>query len=210
MDEQVIETVVEETSLLKREETVTENTADVVEETVVEETVVEGPSVPETVDGYEYTPSNPDAWNEAEYNSFKEKALEMGLNTEQFNNALSAYEESMLSIVEQYTQTPEKAESVLQEKWGKNYDSNMRDAQKAFNQLVPKDFDEKIGNNPDVIEILAHIGKQLQEDNGSSNLNTGTKSNGMSKLEIEEYMKAPDYWTNKEKQKIVQAWYESR
>lgn len=207
MDEQTtnVEQTQEQPSLLQREETVSEVSTEAVTDTVDDTS----PTVPNNVDEYDFKFQDETKWSQEEFQEFKEQALSLGINNEQFNNIMGLYEERVSTMLDSFVQTPEKATDTLQERWGDNFDSNMKLAQKAFNQLVPPEYDERIGNNPDVIEILAHIGRQLQEDKGPPSNSNAVKSSGYTKLEIEEFMKAPDYWNNKEKQRIVSAWYES-
>lgn len=156
---------------------------------------------------YDFQFQAPDQWDMNEFDSFKNQAKELGLSKEQFNTAMSLYEQNMQAAIDKYSYTPEKAQNQLQEIWGNDYDTNMKSAQAALKAFVPADFDlSGIGNDPKAIQILSIIGKNLKEDNAPSAVNTGVGS-GMSKLQIEEMMARPDYFTNREVQKIVGNWY---
>ena len=46
--------------------------------------------------------------------------------------------------------------------WGKDYDTNINAAKKAWYEFAPSDFDiERQGNDPDVIRLLAAVGLKL-------------------------------------------------
>lgn len=134
-------------------------------------------------------------------NAFKSEALDQGISTDQFKWIMSKYESEINAI----SMTPEKAEQALKQDWGNDYDTNIALANKAFSAYVDKELAEQVGNNPAVIKVLAKIGAELNEDRASSR-DTGIGS-GYSQTEIEEIMSSKDYFQNKEKQKLVDAWF---
>jgi hypothetical protein len=157
---------------------------------------------------YEYAFQDENNWDQERLAEFKQQAVEMGMSKDQFKSALGLYEKNISEVIDQYVQTPEKAETQLKDAWGTEYDANMKSAQKAFKAFVPADIDVfRIGNNPDVIQILAAIGKQMGEDKGPGLDKSQNADTTMSKLEIEDLMKRPDYWQNQEVQRIVSSWY---
>ena len=160
---------------------------------------------------YDFEFKDQSLWDSQVYDQFKQQAVEMGLSKDQFNSALSIYEDQISGLLDSQIQSPERAQSELQSRWGKDFDSNMKLAQKAFKEFVPADYDvNKIGNNPDVIELLSYVGRQLNEDTGPSIERTSSTKQSLSRLEIEEYMKRPDYWQNNEVQNIVSNWYNNQ
>jgi hypothetical protein len=160
-------------------------------------------------DEFDFQFQNPDQWDAKGLEDFKNFAVEKGFSKEQFNDALSLYEQNVTQMLDALTPSAEKTEQVLRQEWGKSFDKNMNLAAKAFNTFAPEGFDvNSIGNDPNVFKLLSAIGAQLNEDSipNSHSVNVGSK---MSKLEIEEILKSPDYRTSKEKQKIVSSWFES-
>lgn len=155
---------------------------------------------------YAYEFKAADRFDTEQVEAFKQKAGELGFTRDQFAAAMSIYEDNVLALVDQYTQTPEKASAALKEAWGDNYDANLKSAFAAFNTFGQDIAIEEIGNNPTVIKLLANIGKQIGEDRGINN-NATSKGTTLSKLEIQELQARPDYWTNPEVQKIVNTWY---
>ena len=155
---------------------------------------------------YAYEFKAADRFDAEQVEAFKQKAGELGFTRDQFAAAMSIYEDNVLALVDQYTQTPEKASAALKEAWGQDYDANLKSAFAAYNAFGQDIAIEEIGNNPSVIKLLANIGKQIGEDRGINN-NATSKGAAMSKLEIQELQARPDYWTNPEVQKIVNTWY---
>lgn len=160
-----------------------------------------------SADEYDFQFQEPDNWDSEQFTAFKEQAKEWGMSKDQFNNAMALYEESMLQVVEQNRQTPEKAEAALKEVWGKNYESKMQNAGKALAQFGSDEIDiNVIGNNPEVIKLLSIIGSQLGED-AIVPASKSLPGAGLSKLEIDALMARPDYFENKEVQTMVSNWY---
>jgi hypothetical protein len=158
---------------------------------------------------YDFAFQNPDSWNQDEFAAFKDQAVQLGLSKEQFNSAMSLYEQNMNAVLDQYAPSAEKAQSTLQTNWGDQYDANMKSAAKAIETFYPDAFnDPELGSNAKFIQVMSKIGQQLKEDSAPSAVNTG-KGTGVSKLEIEALMARPDYLTNQEVQKTVTAWYEA-
>jgi hypothetical protein len=158
---------------------------------------------------YDFKFQNEDSWNAEQFNDFKQKAVELGLSKEQFNFAMGVYEQNVQQLVESFTPSADKTTALLQQEWGKDFESNLTLAFNAFNAFAPEGIDVNdpaIGNNPSVIKLLSSIGRQMGEDSGI-NTNADVKGSGVSPLEIQEYMARPDYFTNKEVQKIVSEWY---
>ena len=160
---------------------------------------------------YDFKFQQEDQWDLEQFNAFKATASELGLSKEQFNTAMQLYEQNISQLVESYTPTAEKTNAVLEKEWGKDFEPNLKLAFNAFQAFAPEGVDindPAIGNNPQVIKLLASIGRQMGEDSGISTATTA-KGSSVSPLEIQELMSRSDYWTNKEVQKIVQNFYSS-
>jgi hypothetical protein len=162
-----------------------------------------------SITDYQYEFQKPEDFDMDGFEAFKGIALEQGLTPKQFETVIGLYENSVSAMLSDLRPSAEKASEVLSQEWGDEMDSNMKSAFKAFKQFAPDDLSiDVVGNDPNVIRLLANIGKKMNEDNG---LNTGKVGNAskMSKLEIDEMMRSSDYFDNREKQKIVTDWYNS-
>lgn len=163
------------------------------------------PSAPEDADAYDFD------WgdfpiDEEKTSAFKQKAHEMGLSTEQYNGLMEMYRDEITGAMP----TAESAEKVLKEQWGNNFDTNLQNANKAWSVFGDGlEIDPVIGNHPAVLEIMARIGAELSEDVADVDA-TSAPSPYLSDTEIADLRKRPDYWTNKEIQKKVQAAYAAK
>lgn len=155
---------------------------------------------------YEYTAAREDLFTEADVQDFKNIATEIGLSKDQYSAALKVYEDYVSKVVDHYAETPEKCNQVLAETWGKDLKSNLQYAQKAFEAFAPQDLDiDSIGNNPNIIKLLASIGKQIGEDSGLSSQKVKTGSR-LSAIEVADLRNRPDYYSP-EVQRLVQEYY---
>lgn len=156
-----------------------------------------GAMAPDTIDAYDYQAKveiSPE---------FKEKALKEGkLSAEQYKWVASQYEQ-LLDIA---TPTAEKAEAVLRERWGDEFESKAMRAMKAYEVFVPSHISiEEIGNNPIILDILAQVGTELGED--TSPRKPAAAQVGTTKEDIFKLMNEKDYYRNKDKQNLVAEWY---
>jgi hypothetical protein len=169
-----------------------------------------GTKVPVTdANEYDFKFEAEDRWDIEQFQEFKNTASELGLSKDQFNTAMKIYEQNMNAVIDSFTETPEKCSAQLQQEWGNDYEPNLKLAYNAFQTFAPQGLNiDEIGNNPTMIKLLASIGQQIGEDRGL-NTQAAVKGSGLSPLEIQEYMARPDYYTNREVQKIVSEWYAS-
>lgn len=160
--------------------------------------------VPDAPEEYDYTFTAFEADEKAQ-NDFKKAAHDMGFTKSQYDFVMSVYEK----MVEDGIAAPERTVETLQKQWGKEYETNLHFANVALETYMPnKEPISKyphLANDPIFAQIMANIGRELQEDVGVRA--EKPSQSAQSKLEIQELMNAPDYWTNKEKQRIVSEWY---
>ncbi|MHB1231583.1 MAG: hypothetical protein ACYCZQ_03230 [Burkholderiales bacterium] len=167
-----------------------------------------GAMAPESIDDYVYEPSVLEdgtpkvTLDPASTKAFQEEAQKAGLSVDQYKWMMAKYED----VIEGLAQTPEKTKAALQKDWGKDFDTNLQYAKKAFDEFAPGDIDvDDVGNNPAVIKLLANIGMQLDEAGTPA---PAKKAPTTTIEDIRAIMKEPDYRTNKAKQKQVAKWFE--
>lgn len=157
-----------------------------------------GAMAPETIDEYDYQPKYELS------QTFREKALNEGkLSKDQYKWVAEQYE----ALIDQATPTAERTQEAMKERWGDNYESNAKSAVRAYEAFVPSHISlDEIGNNPVVLDILAHIGRELGED--VSIKKAVQQAPRYTKQDIDAMRNEPDYWSP-EKQKIVSDWYKA-
>ena len=134
---------------------------------------------PESPDGYEV--KLPDKipepikaqFNDEALGNFRQKAHELGLNSEQAS-ALVAWQAENLSgqfnaLQEQQGQSIEEGEKALRKEWGRGYDQNVKFAHKAFEEYGGEELaalmdQSGLGNNPAVLKAFANIAKSTMAD----------------------------------------------
>lgn len=134
---------------------------------------------PESPDGYEV--KLPDEipepikaqFNDEALGNFRQKAHELGLNSEQAS-ALVAWQAENLSgqfnaLQEQQGQSIEEGEKALRKEWGRGYDQNVKFAHKAFEEYGGEELaalmdQSGLGNNPAVLKAFANIAKSTMAD----------------------------------------------
>ena len=121
-----------------------------------------GDAPPQDANGYKLT--LPDGTKDEDFAEFKADALKMGLNNTQAQGVLDAIMSSVKEMREGLEMTSAKAEAALRETWQneQDFNKNLSLAQKAA-----KAYDvntDVLGNNPEVIKLLAKIGGELGED----------------------------------------------
>lgn len=112
----------------------------------------------------------------ADLDSFKKFSYEMGLTNDQANALAKARIDSALKQKEQSDNASRKAEEVLKQKWGQDYDNRVKGAKIAVNYLsdqFPSEVQELLsagaGNNPLLISILSEYGRGLVETGALKN-----------------------------------------
>lgn len=159
--------------------------------------------VPQDVSEYEWQGNAPIQINEEQANAFKAEAQKVGLTKEQYAFVMDKYAEVM-------TNTGFSADAsahALKKVWGEEFQSNVNLARRAFDEFAPSDMnmDDPIFNHPTVVRLLARMGQELGEDSQSTKGSTGYSA--MTKAQVDELMKAPDYWRDASKRKAVEDWY---
>lgn len=134
-----------------------------------------------------------------ENKEFLKEAHEAGLSNEQLGFVLNKYNQIIPEVMAQMSQMQtETCKETLQKEWGAETQANIGLAMKAA-QAAGLSGEEiqnpTIGNNPTVIKLLAHFGKQLGEDVPPQNTQ---QSSGQSREELmasQAYMDAnhPDH-----------------
>lgn len=140
---------------------------------------------PETIEGYEYTPSEelPDELklNEQMATSFKEVAHEIGLNPNQYKKLMGSYismtEQGFKARQEQTQAELLASEKELKETWGQAFDQNIEMARNIVKKYdnggkltelldTPLPNGSSLGNNPVLLNMLANLAKTTMEDGG--------------------------------------------
>jgi len=121
-----------------------------------------GDAPPTDAAGYKLT--LPEGTKDEDFADFKAEALKMGLNNAQAQGVLENIISSVKEMRGELEMTSAKAEAALRETWNneQDFNKNLSLAQKAA-----KAYDvntDVLGNNPEVIKLLAKIGGELGED----------------------------------------------
>lgn len=162
-----------------------------------------GALAPSSVDEYVYEPQGIE-FDSDKSSAFKEEAMKAGISPEQYQFIMSKYE----SVMTEMMPSEEKTSATLKEDWGKDFNVNLKSAQRAFENYAPSDVskDDPIFNHPTVMKILANIGADLGED--TTPAKAGSTNSTISQEKVDELMNSPDYWNNMDKQKMVRQWFE--
>ncbi|MHA3051844.1 hypothetical protein [Acinetobacter sp. ANC 4640] len=108
-----------------------------------------------------------------ENKAFLDRAAEAGITNDQMKFVLGEYSQIIPSVMEQMSQLQtDSCKETLQAEWGAETQANLGLAMKAAQAagLSPDDINNPtVGNNPAVIKVLAHFGKQLGEDTSLQN-----------------------------------------
>lgn len=104
---------------------------------------------------------------------FKSKALELGLLPTQVKNLYEWFMNNEATQYNQYQQernlSRTEAENALRKAWGKAFEQNYAIAEQAVNKYGSERFIEKLkasgmNNDPDVIEFISNMAKNMAED----------------------------------------------
>ena len=161
---------------------------------------------PESANDYEYD-LNTELFEEDGFNEFKQQAHKLGLSQDQFSQLMDTYTSRMEAIM----QNGEDFVATLKEDWGNDFDTNVQNAQRAFNALSDLGIDPDVaGTDPTVMKILSYFGSQMKEDSAS---NTPATTSRLTESEVSELMADPEYYENtprgKEIRAKVEAYYNS-
>ena len=165
-----------------------------------------GLMVPDDVAEYEWTGTAPTTINDEALNAFKTEAQTAKLSKEQYAFVMDKYAQAITDL----GLNAEASAQALEKVWGKDYQTNINSASKAFMEFAPSDInmEEPVFNHPSVVRLLAAIGNELNEDSQSVK-GQSSRASGMTKDQINEIRNSPDYWHSVEKQQLVTQWYES-
>lgn len=162
------------------------------------------PSAPKDASGYVLDDDFGFELDEERTTVFKDEALKNGISPDQYKWIMGKY----ANAVGDFLPTREKAETTLKEVWGDDYADNLADANRAYSVFGEGLDPNGLGFNPDALQLLARIGREMDED--QSVKKPTSRDPGMSETEVMDLMKREDYWTNKELQAKVAAFYEAR
>jgi hypothetical protein len=104
---------------------------------------------------------------------FKAKALELGLLPAQVKNLYEWFMNNEATQYNQYQQERDssrvEAENALRKAWGKAFEQNYAIAEQAVNKYGTEGFIEKLkatglNNDPDMIQFIASMAKNMTED----------------------------------------------
>lgn len=109
-----------------------------------------------------------------ENKAFLDRAQQAGLTNEQLQFVLGEYSDIIPKVMEGTQQfKTEDCTASLQKDWGDSTKENLglalKAAQSAGLTIEQINADPAIGNNPAVIKMLAHFGKQMGEDTSLKN-----------------------------------------
>lgn len=164
-------------------------------------------TAPETADAYTFDFGDVPV-DEAQASAFKEEAHKAGLSQEQYEFVMSKYVSEMQTVTQSFAgPTAEEAQETLTNEWGDDFQGNMQAAARAWKTFGTGDVD-KVGNNVEVLQLLAAIGSQLGEDDfQSQNMRSDSASNVLTNDDLTALRSREDYWTNPEVQKRVRDHY---
>lgn len=159
----------------------------------------------EAIEDYQFDSKFAEHYSEEASNAFKAEAQKAGLSPEQYAWIMEKYEQNLDSAIQ--SNTPEAAEGVLRQAWGKSFDAQLNNARAAWDAFAPSDMDiNSVGNNPAVLKILARVGAELGEDKPTAR--NSSRPSVMNEEQINEIIRSKDYSTDLKKQETVRAWYE--
>lgn len=146
----------------------------------LEQKLGSGDAPPKAPEEYTITPPEAmkDTWKEdGRTAAFRKDAHAAGLNQKQFDFVMGRYFNTMPELAKQIVQ--DRADVVVQnleKAWGDKYDGEFNAAFKAFEQLAGPDlagkFDDIMTNPAIAYQLLARVGKEMQEP-GSIPRDTG-------------------------------------
>ena len=144
---------------------------------------------PKDANGYEIpkvdTPEGYPETSKEFMDTFKAKALELGMLPAQVNGLYKWFMEEQIS---EYNQFGEKrnlergeAENNLRKLWGKAFEQNIEISKQAIKKYGSEKFMEKLeqtglGNDPDMVQFIASMAKNFSEDKITGKETSYTKS----------------------------------
>lgn len=137
---------------------------------------------PESSEKYEIKLDiDPELWDNAKIDKFKDVAHGLGLNNVQLNKLLEFEKTRIDEYVESFEVVRDNCTKTLRSEWGDGYDSRLAGAKAAINVFAdkfPDDIKDLVGgpagNNPAFLAIMAELGSNMQES-GHPGLTTSQK-----------------------------------
>ncbi|WP_269915324.1 hypothetical protein [Acinetobacter sp. HY1485] len=147
-----------------------------------------------------------------ENKAFLDRAHEAGITNDQLKFVLGEYNDIIPKVAEGMQQfKTEDCTATLQKEWGDDTKANLglalKAAQSAGLTIDQINADPAIGNNPAVIKLLTHFGKQMQEDVPPQNTQPTTSEDVSQLMASEAYMN-PNHPDHKRVYEQVQRSYE--
>lgn len=155
---------------------------------------------PETAEGYELELEGkfPEGveFNEETQKEFLARCHEKGMTNEVVQFIYDEYAGIMKEAANAQAETKEGTVDQLKELYGNDYGDKMIAAMNAFKAAGVEGVDiNSVGNNPEMIQILAVLGENLTEDQLPNNMQGG--AGGVSEAEIQTLMRSESYWNAK-------------
>ena len=130
----------------------------------------EAAGIPESPEGYEFDTGDSEV-DEDLLGWFKDAAYQAGLSQAQAQAMMEEWNASLTPEKQQerLAKQRETSEAQLRSEWGRNFDGNIRLAQKAMSQFAGEDFRSYLeetgaGNDPRMVKAFAEIGRAMTSD----------------------------------------------
>lgn len=168
--------------------------------------------IPEAADKYELT-----GREGMDLTDFKAFMKENHINNETAQKLLDAHLKEFDSLFELQAQNQkeaqEQATAELRKEWGMKFDENLKKANNVLHKLAGSEYDyfnERIGNDPKFIKLLAQIGDSVSEGSigGAGQVGSFTKTPAEAKAELDAIMSDPNdaYWAGARNRRDNAAW----
>jgi hypothetical protein len=128
---------------------------------------------PESYEGYELSfNSDTIQFADDDKKSLAESFHKAGLSKQQASQVFQSIAEREVnlsqSIEDKFSANEANAREVLQKEWGQDFETNLKLSSAALNKLLPSDavelVQEKYGNDPHLIQLLANAGHAMMDD----------------------------------------------
>jgi len=140
-------------------------------------------------------------WDEEKIGELKKEAKEAGFNQGQFEFMMTKYKQTLDNMFVSADQVKEQ----MIEQWGDDMQTNLHSVAATLNTFgATEEIRQAVAGNIPVMNLLIEISKELQED---SSLPPTGGSGALTEDDIDSIMSEPDYYRDKEKQKVVDQWF---
>ena len=169
--------------------------------------------IPDSADKYELT-----GREGMDLTEFKALMKENHINQATAQKLLDAHIAEFDSLFDLQSKMQEEAKTQatqeLRKEWGMKYDANLKKANNVLHQLAGNDyeyFNERIGNDPKFIKLLAQIGESMSEGSiggGAGQVGSFTKTPAEAKAELDAILNDPNdaYWAGARNHRDNAAW----